>query len=133
MGSINSSSVSVVGKNSRTFRNHDGRRIIHSDSASDGIHVEVAGSDQPEKELGPTDANAFGMYREGRTTTSVVASDEGIPRPLQVAKSNVADLLEVMPHGTPGLTQYAIRHEGNRVVVGTSVSDGIVERISNGE
>lgn len=133
MGSINSSSVSVVGKDNRTFRNHDGRRIIHSDSASDGMHVEVAGSDQPARELGSVDANAWGMYREGRSTSSVVASDEGIARPLQIAKMNPADLVEVIPHGAPGLTQYAIRHEGNKVVVGTSVSDAIVERIDNEE
>lgn len=141
MGSTNHSNIPVVGKTSTTLRT-DGRRITSTVSNSDSETVRVTQAMQPDQVMGSGsyvgpngvqyfDDAAYGLYKGGRSTVNAVASKVNALRTLDVEKSNVSDLLEVIPVGQPTNVQYGIRQEGNKLTNTLSITDVVVERIAN--
>lgn len=129
MGSLNHSDIQVVDKDSKTFRNVNGRTIFYTQSTNDGKAELV--SAPPYRELGSDDQKAWGVIAEARTTTDRVASDVDATRSQYVDKPTVDDSLEVIPDGQPSNVQVAIRHTGNRVVEGSSINHEVADRTSN--
>lgn len=74
---------------------------------------------------------AYGLYMGGRSSTAVIPSKVNAARTLDVEKSNVSDLLPVIPAGQPTNVQYGIRQEGNKLTNTLSITDVVVERIAN--
>jgi len=129
MGSLNHANIPVVDKDSKTFRNVNGRSLFYTQSTNDGKEILVEAA--PARELGPDNQKAWGLYREGRSTMERIASDVDDSRSLTVEKVGPEDSLQVIPDGQPESVQVSIRHAGNKIVESNSINHEVADRISN--
>jgi hypothetical protein len=144
MGSLSgNASVPMVGKNSLTFRKRD-IYITKESSTNDTIanvvtraHVEVLGSGSIVRDNNTVqhyDDLVFGVYMMGRSSRERVASHVSASGATRVAFVELGDnqTMAVVPTSlAPHTPQLGVRHEGNKVVIGQSVTDTVVERAAN--
>lgn len=144
MGSLNASGISVVSKNSDTFRLKDGTKIYKTNSKTDAITAVADSSEDRVISSGTivrdngtvvyTEDRVWGVYMGGRTNDERVASTVGATRDLDVERAIVSgvDTLAVIPQMlVPHNAQQDVRHLGTKITIQQSVGDTLTERVSN--
>lgn len=145
MGSLNANGVPVPDKTPFSFRKMD-NRITKEDAATDVVETYTSYDPDLNRTLGsgctvkdtPTGAIAdcketvvWGLYKEGRSTQSRIASDEDNARNLTVATSGIGTRAVIETALQPNTPQRTVRHLGTQLDVRDSVTDNQVASVAN--
>lgn len=138
MGSLNAPGVPVPAKTPLSYRKMD-IRIVQTDAQNDVIETVTRNRPEVSRPLGsgciiadtPTGAVAnctqtvaWGLYREARSTSQRIASDENAVRDLSVATSGNATIAVIPASLSPDIPQTTVRSLGTHLDVRNSVTDG---------
>jgi len=145
MGSLNHPDIPVVAKQNFTFRKHD-IRIERTDSAGDVPVLVTANRPDLSRPLGSgcivkdtvsgavadcTETVVWGLYKEARSTSERIASDESAPRNLNVASSGNATIAVIPTSLAPDIPQTSVRSFGSHIDRRNSVTDGQIDSVAS--
>lgn len=143
MGSLSASGIPIASKTNTTFRKRD-IRITEAASSNDTVAALV--STAPERTItsgsivrdnGITSSveyyedRVWGVTRMARTTTARIASDESATRSTIVDLNGNQTEAVIETSLAPNTPQIAARSTGQKVILGQSVTDTVIERVES--
>jgi len=138
MGSLNASGVPVPAKTPLSYRKMD-TRITQTDAANDVIEEVTDNRPELNRPLGSgcivrengvadcTETVVFGLYKESRSTSERIASDEDAVRDLSVATSGNATVAVIPTSLQPNTPQISVRSLGTHINIRDSVTDVLID------
>lgn len=145
MGSLDAPGVPVPGKTPVSFRKMD-VRITKTDAANDVVETVTSNRPEISRPLGsgcivkdtPSGAVAecsetvvWGLYKESRSSSARVASDESAARDLSVPSSGNTTLAVIEDSLKPDTPQTTVRSLGTHIDRRNSVNDGQIDSVKS--
>lgn len=134
MGSLNAAGVPVPAKTPLSYRKMD-TRITQVDAATDVVQTVTTNRPELNRSLGSgcivrdngvadcTQTVAWGLYKESRSTSARIASDESAVRDLSVATSGNTTIAVIPTSLSPDIPQTSVRSLGTHIDRRNSVTD----------
>ena len=145
MGSLNAPGIPVPGKTPESYRKMD-TRITKTDAANDVVQEVVASRPELNRPLGSgcivkdtpsgaiadcTETVVWGLYKESRSTSARIASDENATRGLGVAITGSGTLAVIPTALEPDTPQTSVRSFGTHIDRRNSVTDAQIDSVKS--